>query len=174
MTLSRVEDVDHAFELLLVIMGLVMSIFSSHPEVLVGDIPDDILFLIPLMLRLTVIPLLIMLFVWLAAKLSRNEYRQILIKIVAWMIATNYTISFLYLYFRGIGFLPGSRAEEIILSMITFVINPFFVYAVVVPSYKEMYPDATFFKSKKGFIVAYVISGVILLAILYLLSAAYF
>ena len=71
MTLSRVQDVDHAFELLLVIMGLVMSIFSSHPEVLVGDIP----FLIPFMLRLTVIPLLIMLFVWLAAKLSRNEYR---------------------------------------------------------------------------------------------------
>ena len=172
MTLSRVQDVDHAFELLLVIMGLVMSIFSSHPEVLVagGDIPY---FLIPLMLRLTVIPLLIMLFVWLAAKLSRNEYRQILIKIVAWMIATNYTISFLYLYFRGIGFLPGTRAEEIILSGITFVINPFFVYVVVAPSYKEMYPDATFFKSKIGFIVAYVMSGVILLAITYLLSGTY-
>ena len=172
MTLSRVQDVDHAFELLLVIMGLVMSIFSSHPEVLVagGDIPY---FIIPLMLRLTVIPLLIMLFVWLAAKLSRNEYRQILIKIVAWMIATNYTISFLYLYFRGIGFLPGTRAEEIILSGITFVINPFFVYVVVAPSYKEMYPDATFFKSKIGFIVAYVMSGVILLAITYLLSGTY-
>ena len=172
MTLSRVQDVDHAFELLLVIMGLVMSIFSSHPEVLVagGDIPY---FIIPLMLRLTVIPLLIMLFVWLAAKLSRNEYRQILIKIVAWMIAINYTISFLYLYFRGIGFLPGTRAEEIILSGITFVINPFFVYAVVAPNYKEMYPDATFFKSKKGFIVAYVMSGVILLAITYLMSGTY-
>jgi len=172
MTLSRVQDVDHAFELLLVIMGLVMAIFSSHPEVLVagGDIPY---YLIPLMLRVTVIPLLIMLFVWLAAKLSRNEYRQILIKIVAWMIAINYTISFLYLYFRGIGFLPGTRAEELILSAITFVINPFFVYVVVVPSYKEMYPDATFFKSKIGFIVAYVMSGVIILAITYLLSGTY-
>ena len=170
--MSRVQDVDHAFEILLVIMGLVMAIFSSHPEALVagGDIPY---YLIPLMLRLTVIPLLIMLFVWLAAKLSRNEYRQILIKIVAWMIAINYTISFLYLYFRGIGFLPGTRATEIILSVITFVINPFFVYAVVAPSYKEMYPDATFFKSKKGFIVAYVMSGVILLAITYLLSGTY-
>ena len=156
--MSRLEDVDKAFELLLVIIGLVLSIFSSHSEGLINwsSMPPETLSF--LLVRITVIPLLIMLLIWMAAKLSANQNQQILIKLVAWMTAISVTIGVLYMYFRELGYIPDARIAGIeYVPYIGYLIDPLLVYFFVVPRYKDMYPDASFFKRKLNFILAYIV-----------------
>lgn len=173
--LSRVEDVDKAFELLLVIIGLVLSIFSSHSEALVNLSTMDPELLSSILVRFTVIPLLVILSIWMIAKLTKNQYLQISSKLVAWMTAINTTIGVLYIYFRELGYFPDVRIAGVeIVSYIGFFLIPIFVYFVLIPRYRDMYPDASFFKSQTGFVVTYISFIIVqLIAINYLMFGTF-
>jgi len=169
--LSRVEDVDKAFELLLVIIGLVLSIFSSHSEALVNLSNMDPELLSSILVRFTVIPLLVILLIWMIAKLTKNQYLQISSKLVAWMAAINTTVGVLYIYFRELGYFPDVRIAGIeVVSYIGFFLIPIFVYFILIPRYRDMYPDSSFFRGQTGFIITYVSFIIVqLIAINYLM-----
>jgi hypothetical protein len=161
---SRVKDVDDAFNLFLVIIGIVSSIYNSHYELLFsGDSPERVANII---IRFTVIPLLVLTFIWIGAKLIRSENYAIFLKLVDWMMALNLTLGLLFMYFRDTGYIRESRFLETYVQIIMIFLVPIFVFSFVVPRYKEMYPDATFFVKNWSFILSAILAELLWYSIL--------
>ena len=168
---SSVKDVDDAFQLLLLIVGIVFSIFNSHPEALLSS-GGDPEFLIQILIRITVIPLLVVTFLWIGAKLIQNVNYAIFLKLIDWMMAINLTWGVLYLFFREMGYFQRARYLETYLGIIIAPLVPIFVYYVVVPRYKEMYPNASFFEKKWRFVLAFLLSTLLFFLTLYFATAS--
>jgi hypothetical protein len=169
MSQSRVREVDDAFNLLLVIIGIVFSIYNSHYRILLPeDSPERV---VQILIRMTVIPLLVLTFIWIAAKLTRNENYAVLLKLVDWMVAINLTAGVLFMYFRETGYVLGDYENYFTIIMILLV--PIFVYFAVVPRYRDMYPDASFFNNNWKFIVVAIISTALWRATLWFATGSF-
>jgi len=142
------SDVDRAYELLVVIIGLNFSIMGSNPEFFWSDRPDMPLELTAM--RQTVIPLLVLTGVWLIGYLVTNENHRIHVKLAAWALAVFMAMVHTMIYFEGAEYWGGisHQQEPYIAFPLVLLLIPLLVFRFIVPRYEEMYPDATFFRTK--------------------------
>lgn len=148
-------NVDEAFEWLMVIIGIVFAILSQYPELYwtgSENLPSSIQ-----AARQLVLPLLVIAFLWLAGKLVINENTQVAIKLIAWMIALALAIMNIFTWGFGSGYVTDQPITEFIAIIFGFIVNPIFVYGIIVPRYKEIYPNSTFLQSKIKLLLVYII-----------------
>jgi len=172
-------DVDEAFEWLVLIIGIVSAIMSQYPEFFYSLSPSNI---DPSLkaAKTIVPPLIITILIWLLGKLSTNKRLQVVAKVVAWMYVVGVTWLNIYTYSLGLAWASGIPIEssphvlhEFLtgLGMLSFFFFPLiFTYLVVIPKYREMYPDSTFLKSKVQFIITYIITQITLFTLVIVLS----
>ena len=156
-------DVDRAYELLVVIIGLNFSIMGKNPEFFWGGNPDMPIELTAM--RQTVIPLLVLTSIWLAGYLLMNENYKIHVKVAAWAFALFMAMVHTLIYFEGAQFIVGPVwMNDYVGLSIVLIIIPLLVFKFIVPRYMEMYPDATFFKTntRLRLVVTYVLYNIIL------------
>ena len=89
---SQVENVDKAFELLVVIIALLYSIMQFYSGLFWSSTPEISLEIQTM--RNTVLPVIILTILWLSSRLSSNLNIQIFFKYVAWMTAFSFSIIF--------------------------------------------------------------------------------
>jgi hypothetical protein len=84
------------------------------------------------------------------------------------------TIAILLNYLIGVEYLViQSEQTQLILSMfVLFIVSPAFVYGTVYPRYREIYPEATFFRNKVWILLALVTFILLILGVLYLTMTA--
>jgi hypothetical protein len=167
-------DVDEAFEWLVLIVGIVSAIMSQYPAYFYTLSPsqrDPSL----TAARAIVPPLIITILIWLVGKLSTSKRVQVLAKVVAWMVVIGVTWVNVYNYLIGLMWASGFQIEigianDIFLMptfgfLCLFMLPLVFTYFVVVPKYRQIYPDSTLLTSKVRFIAAYVATQIFLLAL---------
>ena len=168
------SDVDKGFELLIVIIGLTFSIMGSKPEFFWGDTPEISLELTSM--RSTIIPLLMLTGLWLIGILMKSENRKIYAKLVAWIAAFSMAMNNVLVYFIGVKFWSGfGEMDPYVFIPLLFIISPALVFIFIAPKYREMYPDATFFKNNTGqrIVFTYVLYFVVILCLIILTSTEY-
>lgn len=150
-------DVDEAYELMLVIIGLVSAIMSSYPEYFRSyftQYPEGF----PIALAATrslILPLVISLALWIVGKLIANLGHQAAIKMFAWMYALNMTVGDVFAYMIGSRWMPmGPAIGAGIGNIIFLLVVPSINYAIVLPKYKVMYPESKILRNKIIFVVA--------------------
>jgi hypothetical protein len=162
-------DVDEAFELMLVITGIVCAIMSQYPEYFWWtQYPEDF----PIALAATrslILPLIVALTLWTVGKLVTNLRYQAVIKVFAWMYALNLTFGFVLMYMVGSKWLPfGPEIGAGLGNILFFLIIPSLNYVIVLPKYKKMYAESKFLQSKIMFIVASIVA-----LLLFLITAGF-
>lgn len=158
-------DVDEAFEWLVLIIGIVSAIMSQYPTYFYTMSPGVAEPSLKAA-KAIVIPLVITIFIWLIGKLAISEPVQVLAKIVAWMVVVSITLYNFYNYILGLIWASGFHYETTILDdvfvslgiILFFLLAPIFTYFVVVPKYRQIYPDSNLLRSKIKFIITYAIT----------------
>jgi hypothetical protein len=145
------NEVDEAFEWLVVILGVVTAILVQYPEYFYTATPGQAA--APLKAAMAVIPpIVVTVVVWLVGKLSERDAVQAVAKVVAWQLILSVTWANLYSYFLGIswaasGVVPGSLSVGA--GMLGFLLlGPTVTFFVVVPKYGRMYPGVLLLRSK--------------------------
>ena len=169
--MSKIE-VDKAFELVLVIAGLVASIMTTFPElfwVSTEQYSTDVQ-----AVQATVIPMIIIVTIWVSGKLVENENRQVFIKLLAWTVTLSYTLGLVFYQIMVINYsftnnFFGTYQDLISLSL-TYVIAPVSVFTGIFPKYKKMYPDASFLRNNIGYLLVAALFLIIQMGILFLMG----
>jgi hypothetical protein len=157
-------DVDEAFEWMILIIGIVSAIMSQYPEYFYTMSPGAAEPSLKAA-KAIVIPLVITIVIWLVGKLAISKRVQVLAKLVAWMVVIGVTWVNFYNYLLGLTWASGIHYETgitndflVMFGMLFFFLLPsIFTYFVVVPKYREMYPDSTLLKSKIKLIITYIV-----------------
>jgi len=158
-------DVDEAFEWLVLIIGIVSAVMSQYPTYFYTMSPGVAEPSLKAA-KAIVVPLVIMIFIWLIGKLAVSETVQVLAKIVAWMVVVSITFYNFYNYILGLIWASGFHYETSILDdvfvslgiILFFLLAPIFTYFVVVPKYRQIYPDSNLLRSKIKFIITYAVT----------------
>jgi hypothetical protein len=163
-------DVDGAYEWLIVVVGIVFGIMSSYPDIFWSDTETTSASLQAV--RSVVIPLVISAVLWVIGKLLLYSNRKILVKIVAWMYSVSITSAIFLTYLMEARFLHIQNENiQAGLSYFTlFILSPVFVYSVVLPRYRDKYPDTPFFKNNYWFGVALAIFILLIIVLIYFSS----
>lgn len=167
------SDIDKAYDLLVVIIGLIFSMMGSNPELFWAPTPE--MSLEVQAIRSTILPLIILALLWLGSKLIPNENSQILLRFVAWMTAFSLVVQLIFVYLHGAKFISidnlGPLGELIFIGLL--FTSPLVAYILIFPKYKEKFPDATFFKSRIWSIVSYLLCLLVIGSIVILPSTLY-
>ena len=142
------SDVDRAFDLLVVIIALIYSIFGSNAELFWQASPELSLEIISL--RMTIPPVVSLTLLWLASHLILNKNGQVLLKSVAWMTAFSMGGILFFTFTESLKFIKLSKSIEGILMFSMIFISPLIIYAVIFLKYKEKYPDISFSEERFG------------------------
>jgi hypothetical protein len=163
-------DVDEAFEWLIVMLSIVSAILSQYPEYFYTVTPMSSR---PTSLKAAmsiVPPLVITIIIWLTGKLSRRRTVQALSRVIAWMITLGITWVNLNLFFQGIMWAAWRIIPNdlmITTGLLGFsLLCPAVTYFVVMPRYREVYPDLPFFRSRVQFLVVQVVIYILLFALI--------
>ena len=164
-------NIDEAFEWLIVMLGIVSAIMSQYPQYFyfISPHPER-----PQSLRAAmsiVIPMVITIGLWLIGKLSSRSRVQAMAKVVSWMFILDVTFVNLWSYFLGIilqllqmppsssiyDFIGADRVALINMLQLIGVLlfSSIVTYFVVIPKYRDIYPDISFLKSKTKFLITY-------------------
>jgi len=162
-------DVDDAFEWMVLIIGIVSAIMIQYPAYFYTMSPGAAEPSLKAA-KAIVIPLVITILIWLVGKLAVSKRVQVLAKVVAWMVVTGVTLNNFYNYMLGLIWASGFHYETTILNdvfialgMLLFFLFPLILpYFVVVPKYREIYPDSTLLSSKIKFIITYAVTQICL------------
>jgi hypothetical protein len=167
------NGVDNTFELFLVIISILSSIMGSYPEFFWSATPGISLEITTM--RSTILPLLILTILWITGKLIMNENHQVLLKIVAWMTAVGISVGNFTAYLEGVKYVSGGSMDVYIAVFTIFILTLAFVYGIIVPRYKEMYSDDTFFSSetRSKLALSYILYIVLFLGLAYLGATEY-
>ena len=153
------NDVDEAFEWLVLIIGIVCGIMSQFPDIFWPVYPSDVP---PSMqaAKAVVIPLLLTLMIWLIGKFTAKKYQPVA-KIIAWLYVSELIFSYCWTYFCGIRWIP--RNSDIVGAgmVCLLIIGPVVIFKIIVPRYREIYPDSNFLKSKIKLVMALIIAAFI-------------
>ena len=151
---SQAENVDKAFELLVVIIALIYSIMQSYSGLFWSSTPEISLEIQTM--RNTVLPVIILTLLWLSSRLSSSQNIQIFFKFVAWMTAFSLSVALFLGYLNGVRLIQFNVLLENLLLLSIFLINPVIVYFLVFPKYKKHYEGASFFKSYLWTVLSFV------------------
>jgi len=162
------EDVDDAFQWLVLIYGIVDAIIVTYPEYFYRaghyGMPAS-----EVAVKSTVLPLIITALVWIVGKLATDIRVKVTAKLTAWMQALGLVYGILFSYLGGAGYIPLSGLL-VGLNMLVFpVLLPIIIFKVVLPRYKEMYPDQNFLRTKTLLIIVYALGGLLNTSLLFIL-----
>lgn len=165
------HNIDEAFEWLILMLGIVSAILGQYPQYFYFITPHPER---PKSLRAAmsiVIPMVITIGLWLIGKLSSKSLVQAVAKVVSWIFILGATFINLWSYFLGIilqslqmppsssiyEFIGADRVALILmLQQIGFLLfSLIIIYFVVIPKYRDIYPDIAFLKSKTKFLITY-------------------
>ena len=166
------SEVDEAFEWTVLIIAVVSAIMIQYPDYFYTMTPgpaDPSL----KASKALVIPLVLLIIVWLIAKLAINRRVQVFSKVFAWMLVIGFTWANLYQYMLGLIYASGIHYEIGITNDIAvlsgmagiFLIDPAVTYFVIVPRYRESYPESTLLRSKTKFIITYIIAMICVMSL---------
>jgi hypothetical protein len=163
-------DVDGAFEWLVLIVGIVFGIMGSYPELFWGN--TDITTTSETAVKSVVLPLVTSAVLWMIGKLLINPSSKLFVRLTAWMFTLSVTLGMLYAYLEGTRLLTinSEQIQAIISYFSLFIASPAFTIGVVLPRYRDQYPDASFFKNTIWLIGVLGCFVLLLLGVLYLSS----
>ena len=158
------QDVDEAFEWLVLVIGIVSAIMVQYPEyfyTLTPGVAEPSL----KAAKAIVIPLVITILIWLVGKLADRKPVQVLTKVVAWVFVTDFTITNYYSYMQGLLWASGFNYITLGLNdffvllgmLLTFLVGPILTHFIVVPKYKEIYSDSVFLRNKIKLVITYAV-----------------
>lgn len=157
-------DVDEAFEWVVLIIGIVSAIMSQYPEYFYTMSPGVVEPSLKAA-KSIVIPLVITIVIWLIGKLAVSKRVQVLAKVVAWMVVIGVTWVNFYFYVLGLMYASGIQFPGIMNDiqvafgqLVFLLLSPIFTYFVVLPKYREIYPESTLLRSKTKFIITYAVT----------------
>ena len=170
------SELDKAYDLLVVIIALIYAILGSYPELFWQSTPELSLEIITM--RMTVIPVITLILLWLASILIPNKNGQVLLKFVAWMTAFTMFLILIVTFMDGIKFIKLGRSWRekqigFIFTLFEIFISPLIINALISPRYKEKYPDVSYFRGKVWSVVSYVLYLSVLYANIYMTSTNY-
>jgi len=168
---SQAENVDKAFELLVVIIALLYSIMQSYSGLFWSSTPEISLEIQTM--RNTVLPVIILTILWLSSRLSSNLNIQIFFKYVAWMTAFSLSLALFFGYLNGVRYIQSNLLLERLLLASIVLINPIIVYFLVFPKYKKYYVDASFFEGYLWTVLSFVGYLLVMGLIIWIPSAMY-
>jgi len=149
------RDVDDAFEWLVLIYGIVNAIIVSYPEYFYwGEqygMPVS-----EVAVKSAVLPLLVTALIWIAGKLATDGRLQVIAKLTAWVFALALVWGRVFGYLGGAEFIPMSSMWMGLNMLIILFFIPVFGYVVVLPRYREMYPDLNLLRSKILFVIVFI------------------
>lgn len=161
------NNIDKAFEWLIVVVGIITAIINQYPEYFyrVTPNPDR-----PFSLRVAIgfVPTMVTItMIWLIGKLSSRSRVQVLSKVIAWMFLIAATWMNLILYVMGvmIGFgTPGETIAQIVpLGLLGFfILCPIISYYVIIPKYRNIYPDVSLLKRKTRLLFLITVAHILL------------
>jgi hypothetical protein len=107
----------------------------------------------------------ITIFIWLVGKLAVSKPVQVLAKVVAWMVVVDVTVANYYSYMQGLIWSSGfdylaAGLNDVFVSLgmlLFFLVGPVVAHFVVVPKYREFYPDSVLLRSKIKLIITYAV-----------------
>lgn len=165
--MSRV-DVDGAFEWLVVILGIVNAIMVSYPEYFFwGEqygMPAS-----EVAVKSAVLPLLVTALIWIAGKLATDTRLQVIVKLTAWMFALSLVYGRVFSYLGAAEYISLSSILVGLNMLIIPVLIPIFAFKVVLPRYREMYPDLNLLRSKILFVIVFIFYIILNLSLLFIL-----
>ena len=153
------SDVDEGFEWLVIIIGIVVGIMSQFPDIFWLVYPSDV----PSSMqaaRGVVVPLLLTLMIWLIGKFTSTQYQPIA-KIIAWLYMSELVFSYSFTYFWGIGWIPRNSTMTGVGMVCLLVLGPVVIFKIIVPRYRESYPDSIFLRSRIKLLLALIIAYLI-------------
>ena len=167
------DDIDKAFEWLIVVIGIITAILNQYPEYFYAVTPNPDR---PFSLRVAigVVPTMVAItMIWLIGKLSSRSVVQALAKVTAWILITNTTIASLVFYSMGVMIAFGRAASEVafmpMLALLgIFIFCPIVTYNVLIPKYREMYPDISVLRNKVQLIFLIVSASILSLFFFFL------
>ncbi len=162
------KDVDEAFEWLVVIYGIVNAIIVSYPEYFYrgeqyGMSASEVA------VKSVVLPLIITALIWIVGKLATDIRIRVTAKLTAWMFILMLVYGSIFSYLGGAGYISMSATLTGVNMLIISVLIPLINFKVVLPRYKEMYPDKNFLRSKTLLIIVYIFATILNLSLLLIL-----
>ncbi len=158
-------EVDEAFEWMVLIIGIVSAIMSQYPAYFYTMSPGAAEPSLKAA-KVIVIPLAITILIWLVGKLAVSKRAQVLAKVIAWIVVVGVTLNNFYNYMLGLVWASGFHYETTILNdvfvslgiVLFFSLAPVLTYFVILPKYREIYPDSALLRSKIRFMITYVVT----------------
>lgn len=157
-------DVDEAFEWMVLIIGIVSAIMIQYPAYFYTMSPGVAEPSLKAA-KSIVIPLVITIVIWLIGKLAVSKRVQVLAKVVAWMVVIGVTWVNFYFYVLGLMLASGIQfpgimndIQVVFGQLVFFLLTAIFTYFVVLPKYREIYPDSALLRSKIRFIITYAVT----------------
>jgi hypothetical protein len=162
------RDVDEAFEWLVVIYGIVNAIIVTYPEYFYWGEQYG-MSVSEVAVKSAVLPLIVTALIWIVAKLVTDIRIQVTAKLTAWLFILILVYGKIYSYLGGAGYIPMSSILTGINMLIILIFIPIITYKVVLPRYKEMYPDQNFLRSKTLLISVYILTMILNFSLLLIL-----
>lgn len=178
------EELDEAFNYLLVVLGIMAGALSGIPELYPSPpypTPEGGYTMV--MLRVLILPVIILVFIWLWGLLARNKGSQVIAKSLSWILAFIILVADLTLLFFA--FIsphiptpeeapggPGALLPVLLLvfyapAYVSVLLNAY----VIRPRMMEIYKDSQFLKNQWGQALLYI--GTAVLYHLYYFGFAY-
>lgn len=163
------SEVDEAFEWMVIVIGIVSAIMIQYPEyffTLTPGTTDPEL----KAAKAIVIPLTITIIIWLIAKLALNQRVQVFFRLVAWIIVLFIAFDYFYQYTLGLIWASGFHYETTIFNdifvllglILAFGVPPAISYFIVIPRYKQIYPDSMLLNSKSRLLLLFLVMDILL------------
>jgi len=149
------------------VIGIITAILNQYPEYFYAVTPNPDR---PLSLRVAigVVPMMVTItMIWLIGKVSSRSLVQALAKIIAWLLIIGTTWANLLFYSMGVMIAFQIPREAATLMTIpgllgVLLLCPFVTYHVIIPKYRDIYPDVSFLKNKVQLIFLIAVTDILL------------
>lgn len=157
-------EVDEAFEWMVLVVSIVSAIMIQYPQYFYTLSPGTAEPSLKAA-KSIVIPLVMTIFIWLVGKLAVRKPVQVLARVVAWVFVVDVTFGNYYSYIQGLLWFSGfdylaAGLNDFFVSfgmLLLFLVGPVLAHSVVVPKYREVYPDSSLLRNKLKLLITYVV-----------------
>ena len=167
---TRVTDeIDDAFNYLVVILSIIAGALSQFPEIF----PFSFAIQTPLgiaigFVRILFLPIIVLVFVWLWSYLARETEHKVVLKSLSWILASiimfyQLIILFAGIYFSGAtGVQPQENPLGFIVALLILVsplfLSPILYVSAIRPRLREIHKDSKFLVNTSQQVLLYIVA----------------